>query len=163
MILYTFEPSKFKQGETKPLCAGRDPTLSPKADVAPPFNKFLLAVVRVSVSPDGFLPLLYTLAFGPCVSLRLAVSLMRLGKWMYWGGEKTLPLWRRAATVIAFLAVATPIGVFAAYWIWPQIGRDYLVHGQWARWVDPPFLVALPCAIAGEGATRWLLHLLSCL
>jgi hypothetical protein len=71
--------------------------------------------------------------------------------------EKALPVWRQVATMVAFLAVATQVSVFAVFLLWPGIGRDYIKFGQWARWVDPPFLVALPCAIAGKGAVRWLL------
>jgi hypothetical protein len=78
-------------------------------------------------------------------------------KWRTRTEKKTLPVWRQVATRIAFLAVATQVTVFAVFWIWPGIGRDYIKFGQWARWVDPPFLVALPCAIAGKGAVRWLL------
>ncbi len=68
-----------------------------------------------------------------------------------------LPRWRQVATVLGFLAVTTQAVVFAAFWIWPQIGRDYVSFGQWARWVLPPFLVAVPCALAGKGASRWWL------
>ena len=78
-------------------------------------------------------------------------------KWRMGTETRKLPLWRQVATMLAFLAVATQVGVFAAYLIWPQIGRDYNMSGNWARWVDPPFLVAMPCAIAGKGAVRWLL------
>jgi hypothetical protein len=78
-------------------------------------------------------------------------------KWRTGVETKELPVWRQVATMLAFLAVAIQVGVFAVYWIWPQIGRDYIMFGQWARWVDPPFLVALPCAIAGKGAVRGLL------
>ena len=78
-------------------------------------------------------------------------------KWRTGVETKKLPVWRQVATLLAFLAVAIQVAVFAVYWIRPQIGRDYIMFGQWARWVDPPFLVALPCAIAGKGAVRWLL------
>jgi hypothetical protein len=93
--------------------------------------------------------LLCLVAFG---SLGFAVW-----KWRTRTEKKALPVWRQVATMIAFLAVATQVSVFAVLWIWPGIGRDYIKFGQWARWVDPPFLVALPCAIAGKGAVRWLL------
>jgi len=80
-------------------------------------------------------------------------------KWRTEAKKETLPVWRQIATMIAFLAVMTQVSVFAVFWIWPEIGRDYIKFGQWARWVIPPFLVALPCAIAGKVAVRWSLLL----
>jgi hypothetical protein len=56
-------------------------------------------------------------------------------KWRMGTETKRLPVWRQVATILAFLAVATQVGVIAVYWIWPQIGRDYIMFGQWARWV----------------------------
>jgi hypothetical protein len=93
----------------------------------------------------------------------LAMLLIALGSfgyaaWKWWKGAETrkLPVWRRVATMIAFLAVGTQIIVFAASWF-PQIGRDYVMFGRWARWVLPPFLVAVPSSIAGKRGLRWLL------
>lgn len=51
-----------------------------------------------------------------------------------------LPTWRQVASIIAFLAVAMQLGVFSAFWIWPEIGRDHVMFAEWARWVLPPFL-----------------------
>jgi len=100
----------------------------------------------------------------------LAVCMVALGsfgyailKWRAGTETKQLPVWRQIATIVAFVAVGTQVGVFAAFWIWPQIGRDYVTFGQWARWVLPPFLVAFPCGLAGRGAIRWLLLLASVL
>ena len=61
-----------------------------------------------------------------------------------------LPIWRQVAIALGFLAVATQAAVFFSFWIWPSIGRDYVSFGQWARWVLPPFIVAVPCALAGK-------------
>ena len=78
--------------------------------------------------------------------------------WRKWRGEARkveLPAWRRTAANIGFLAVALQAVLFIAFWT--RIGRDYLLFGQWARWVLPSFLVAVPCALAGKGASRWWL------
>ena len=89
----------------------------------------------------------------------VAVGTFGYAAWKWWTGVETdtPPVWRRVATMLAFLAVATQVSVLSAFWIWPQIGRDYIGFAQWARWVLPPFLVALPCAIVGKRVVRWLL------
>jgi len=94
----------------------------------------------------------------------LAICLTALGCFVYAVRKKRteaqrikLPVWRQVAIALGFLAVATQAAVFLAFWIWPPIGRDYVSFGQWARWVLPPFLVAVPCALAGKGASRWWL------
>ena len=78
--------------------------------------------------------------------------------WMKWRGEARkveLPAWRRTVANIGFLAVAVQAVLFIASWT--RIGRDYVLFGQWARWVLPSFLVAVPCVLAGKGASRWWL------
>ena len=88
----------------------------------------------------------------------IAIGCFGYAAWKWWtgAGTKKLPVWRQVATILAFLAVATQLIVFAVSWF-PQIGRDYVMFGRWARWVLPPFLVALPCSIAGKRGLRWLL------
>ena len=78
--------------------------------------------------------------------------------WKKWRGESRkveLPAWRRTVTNIGFLAVTVQgISLIAS---WTRIGRDYALFGQWARWVLPAFLVALPCVLVGKGTSRWWL------
>jgi hypothetical protein len=79
--------------------------------------------------------------------------------WKQWSGEagkSELPALRRAAANVGFLAVSFQAVLFLASW-WPGIGRDPLLFGQWARWIIPTFLIALPCIIAGKGTSRWWL------
>lgn len=94
----------------------------------------------------------------------VAICLVALGSfgyaaWKIWAEPKTagLPLWRRLAAVFGLLALTMQVGAFAAFWIWPQIGRDYQMFGQWGRWALAPFFVAAPCVLAGKGASRWWL------
>lgn len=75
-------------------------------------------------------------------------------------GNKTLPFWRRIAASIGLLAVTMQALLFILSWT--RIGSGVL-FGQWARWVLPTFLVAVPCVLAGKGAFRWWLLLSSVL
>jgi hypothetical protein len=89
----------------------------------------------------------------------VAIGSFGYAAWKWWDGVEAskLPVWRQVATMLAFLAAATQVSVLGAFWIWPQIGHDYVGFARWARWILPPFLVALPSAIAGKRAVRWLL------
>ena len=81
--------------------------------------------------------------------------------WRWKTTKAELPTWRRVVTNLGFLAVSAQAILFAASWT--GIGRDYVLFSQWARWVLPTFLVALPCAIAAKGPSRWWLLLSSIL
>ena len=77
--------------------------------------------------------------------------------WWRWKPEyfKQLPLWRRVLSSVGLLAVSLQALLFLLSWT--QIGRDPVLIGHWARWVDPTFLVAVLCVSAGKGAFRWCL------
>lgn len=80
--------------------------------------------------------------------------------WKRWRDDTQkleLPAWRRAVANIGFLAVAAQAVLFLVFWKWPGVGRDYVSLGQWARWILPTFLVALPFVLAGKGRSRWWL------
>src|SRR5271157_2591094 len=76
-------------------------------------------------------------------------------KWLWEPQKSELPAWRRVVANLGFIAVAAQAVLFALSWT--RIGRDSVLFGQWARWVLPTFLVALPCVIAGKGPSRWWL------
>lgn len=59
--------------------------------------------------------------------------------------------------VLGLIAVALQAALFVAFWLWPSIGRDYMLFGSWARWVHLSFVIALPCLFAGKGPSRWWL------
>ena|SRR5208337_5078411 len=80
-----------------------------------------------------------------------------LQKWPDQRRKGGLSLWRRIAANAGFLAVAAQALFFVAFWVWPHIGRDYVLFRQWARWALSSFLVAFPCVLAGRGASRWWL------
>lgn len=94
----------------------------------------------------------------------VALSLTALGalayalwKWRRETPNVEFPMWRRVILVIGVIAVTLQAGLFLAFWLWPSIGRDYLLFGSWARWVHISFIVALPCLFAGKGPSRWWL------
>jgi hypothetical protein len=103
----------------------------------------------------------------PHISVRLVVfGLMILtafwglafGLWRLRAGlvKEPLPLWRRALATIGLIAVSVQALLFLLPWT--RIGRDPLLFGKWANWVDPTFLVAVPCVLARKGPIRrWLL------
>jgi hypothetical protein len=68
---------------------------------------------------------------------------------------KQLTLWRRVLSGVGLLAVSFQAFLFLLFWT--RIGRDPVLIAHWARWVDPPFLLAVPCILAGKGAFRWSL------
>jgi len=74
-----------------------------------------------------------------------------------------LPVWRRVALFAGFVAVALQGASFVAFWCWPNISRDNVLLGSWARLVFGSFIVAVPCVLAGKGASRWWLLALSVL
>jgi hypothetical protein len=80
-----------------------------------------------------------------------------LKKWRDARRKVELSLWRHIGVNAGFLAVAAQALLFVAFWVWPHIGRNYVLFGQWARWALSSFLVALPCVLAGKGASRWWL------
>jgi hypothetical protein len=97
-------------------------------------------------------------------SVFMAICLVAVGSFGYAVWRRTseaattkLPAWRQLATITGFLAVAVQASVLAVFWIWPSIGRNYITFGEWARWVLPSFLVALPTVLAGRGSSRWWL------
>ena len=69
--------------------------------------------------------------------------------------RQPLPLWRRLLASVGLLAVSIQALLFLLSWT--QIGRDPVLLGYWARWVNPIFLIAAPCVLAGKGAVRWWL------
>lgn len=78
--------------------------------------------------------------------------------WWLWRvelGRDNLPPWRRVVASIGLLAVTSQALLFILSWT--QIGRDYALFGQWARWVLTTFLIAVPCVFAGKGRSRWWL------
>jgi hypothetical protein len=75
-------------------------------------------------------------------------------KWRHENRKACIPVWRRILAGAGILAVTAQAIVFIESW---RIGSDYVLFGKWARWVLPSFLVALPCVIAGRGASRWSL------
>lgn len=76
--------------------------------------------------------------------------------WWRWKPEHfELPLWRRVVAGVGLLAVSVQGLLFLLSWT--QIGRDPVLLAHWARWVNPTFLVAVPCVLAGKGAFRWCL------
>lgn len=80
--------------------------------------------------------------------------------WVKWRKERRraeLPAWRRGIATIGLVAVVAQALVFIALWTCPQIDQDYKLFGQWARCVLPSFGVAMPCTLAGKGASRWWL------
>jgi hypothetical protein len=72
-----------------------------------------------------------------------------------------LPVWRRVASFAGFVAVALQSASFVAFWGWPNISRDTMLLGSWGRLVFASFIVAVPCVLAGKGASRWWLLALS--
>jgi hypothetical protein len=92
----------------------------------------------------------------------VALNIIPLGGFAYslkkWHGEVSkaeLPMWRRAAANIGFFTVGVQIGLLLLFWVWPRISRDLI--GDWARWVFPTFLVAVPLIFAVKGPSRWWL------
>ena len=79
-----------------------------------------------------------------------------LKRWQRDTTKAQLPVWRRIAANIGLLAVGAQIILFIVS-SWISIGSDYLLFGQWARWVVPTFIVAFSCVLAGKGSTRWWL------
>jgi hypothetical protein len=78
--------------------------------------------------------------------------------WWNWRlrlAKEMLPFWRRTFAGIGLLAVTAQALLFILSWT--RIGRDSLLFGRWANWLDPTFLVAVPCVLAGKGPTRWWL------
>ena len=77
--------------------------------------------------------------------------------WWLWRVElgRNLPPWRKVVASIGLLAVTSQALLFILSWT--RIGRDYALFGQWARWVLPTFLIAVPCVFAGKGPSRWWL------
>ena len=78
--------------------------------------------------------------------------------WWRWKPEyfkQPLPLWRRVLASVGLVAVSFQALLFLLSWT--QIGRDPVLLGHWARWMNPTFLVAVPCVLAGKGASRWWL------
>jgi hypothetical protein len=69
--------------------------------------------------------------------------------------QNALPLWRRVLASIGLLVVSGQALLFVLSWT--RIGRDPMIFGRWANFVDPTFLVAVPCILAGKGAYRWWL------
>lgn len=76
-------------------------------------------------------------------------------KWFWRTPKASLPAWRRGVATLGFVAVVVQAGLFIASWT--RLGRDYVWFGQWARWVLPSFLVALPLVLTGKGLSRWWL------
>jgi hypothetical protein len=74
-------------------------------------------------------------------------------KWFWRTAKADLPAWRRVAAALGFVAVVMQAGLFIASWT--RIGQDHVLFGQWARWVLPSFLVAVPLVLAGKGSSRW--------
>jgi hypothetical protein len=71
--------------------------------------------------------------------------------------KAAVPFWRRIAANLGFIAVAAQGAVLLSVSIWPQLSRMPLLS-QWARWVFPTFIVAVPFVLVGKGASRsWLL------
>ncbi len=94
--------------------------------------------------------------------LFIAMALTAFGglpyAWIKWRREisKTeISSWRRAIANVGFLAVGVQALVFLAFWT--RISGDYVLFGQWARWVFSTFAVAVPLVLAGRGASRWWL------
>jgi cation transport ATPase len=87
----------------------------------------------------------------------LATLVYALWKWCHEAQRKYLPIWRRVAAFAGFVAVTMQGASFVAFWSFPQIGRDNVLFRDWARWVFAFFLVAIPCVLAGKGASRWWL------
>jgi len=82
--------------------------------------------------------------------------------------KEPLPLWRRILATIGLAAVSAQAILF--FLPWTRIGRDPMLFGKWANWVDPTFLVGVLCVLAGKGRSRWwllsssiLLFIISCL
>jgi hypothetical protein len=69
--------------------------------------------------------------------------------------KEPLPLWRRILATIGLAAVSAQAILFLLPWT--RIGRDPMLFGKWAKWIDPTFLVAVPCVLAGKGQSRWWL------
>lgn len=69
--------------------------------------------------------------------------------------KEPLPLWRRALATIGLAAVSAQALLFILYWV--RIGPSDAQLGQWSRWVDLTFFVAVPCVVAEKGAPRWWL------
>lgn len=80
-----------------------------------------------------------------------------LWKWYRDGRKMELPMWRRVSALTGLIAVTLQGALFVGFWCWPQIGRDSVLFAAWARWGFASFLVAVPCVLAGKGASRWWL------
>jgi hypothetical protein len=89
----------------------------------------------------------------------IAVGCLAYALWRQRAEAKSikLPAWRRIVAGLGFFAVTAQAVVLVVYWVWPQIGRDYVLFGKWARWVLPSFLVAIPLVLFGQGSSRWWL------
>jgi hypothetical protein len=70
-------------------------------------------------------------------------------------GKEPFPLWRRMLAAIGLAAVSAQAILF--FLPWTRIGRDPVLFGKWANWVDPAFVVAVPCVLAATGRSRWWL------
>jgi len=69
--------------------------------------------------------------------------------------KEPLPLWRRILATTGLAAVSAQAILF--FLPWTRIGRDPMLFGKWANWVDPTFLVGVLCVLAGKGRPRWWL------
>ena len=69
--------------------------------------------------------------------------------------KETLPAWRRTFASIGLLAVTTQALLFILSWT--PIGHGNEGSGLWEPWISPAFFVAVPCVLAGKGASRWWL------
>jgi len=87
--------------------------------------------------------------------MALAVLAYGLWRWSRRAQRLELPVWRRVASFAGFVAVTVQGASFIAFWCWPQISRDNRLLGVWARWALGSFVVAVPCVLAGKGASRW--------
>ncbi len=92
------------------------------------------------------------------LSLTALAGLM-FGAWKRLLAERNmyLPVSRRVVSFAGVIAVAIQGASFAAFWCWPQISRDNVLLGEWARWSFASFVLAVPCVLAGKGASRWWL------
>jgi hypothetical protein len=77
-------------------------------------------------------------------------------RWRIEARKPGLSMLRKVAAYLGFLGVATQGGLLLSVWIWPQLSRMPLL-GDWAGWVFPTFLIAVPFVLAGKGASRWWL------
>lgn|SRR5579859_959084 len=77
------------------------------------------------------------------------------GWWRWKTGLLPFPLWRRIAALVGTCLITLQAVLFFPFWLGVNSNTSTIAYRAYRLY--PWFLLAVPCALAGKGLSRWVL------